>query len=397
MDAPTYNDLFRVARDAMLARNRKLTRGIIEREGTDYNAITHAIASMGDEVVAHNTLICASNMLDSCRGEKLTRYVYDKYGIVRKPASVALGSARFSSLTPATTTYNIPAGIKLVSTDGKQFITTSSASVTVGSSGPVTVAVRSLLAGLDQQAQKDTIKSVLDPIPNAPASLQVTNPLATTGADDEESDDDLRTRARRYFETIRAGTVPAIEFKALSYPGVRRAKAFEVLDALGRPAKAVQLIIADAFTDVLVNTADNAYEAQSQILADAVYASLIDTRGAGIFVDVFLGQVVLQSVLLALNFTADADIEMTALQARAAIVLYVNGLAPGSPFQIAGALDALRSVPGLIVTGSEILSPLGNVVPATRQVLRTNMALVRATTLQPDRALQGSTNADSVT
>lgn len=396
MDAPTYNDLFRITRDAMLARNKQLTRAVIERDGTDYNAIAHAIASMGDEVVAHNTIICASNMLDSSRGEKLTRYVYDKYGIVRKPAAAALGSVRFSSTAPATTPYSIPTNIKLVTKDGKQFITTSSASVTVGSTGPVTVAVRSLLAGLDQQAQKDTITNILDPIPNAPATLKVTNPLATTGADNEESDDDLRTRARRYFETIRAGTVPAIEFKALSYPGVRRAKAFEVLDALGRPAKAVQLIIADAFTDVLVNTADNAYEAQSQILADAVYASLIDTRGAGIFVDVFMGQVILQSVLLALNFTADADIEMVALQARAAMVMYVNGLQPGSPFMISAALDALRTVPGLIVTGSEILSPLGNVLPATRQVLRTNMALVRATTLQPDRALQGSTNADSV-
>lgn len=396
MDAPTYQDLFRVGRDAMLARNRQLTLSIVERPGTDYNALAHAMAMVADEVVAHNTIICSSNMLDSARGEKLTRYVFDKYGIVRKSASVSIGSVRFSSLQPATTPYTIPVGVKLVTTDGKQFITTSSASVTAGSSGPVSVTVRSLLAGLDQQAQQNTIKSILDPIPNQPATLQVTNLLATSGADDEESDDDLRARARRYFETIRGGTMAAIEFKALSYPGIRRAKALEVLDALGRPAKSVQLILADAFTDTLVNTANNAYEEQSQVLADAVYASLIDTRGAGIFVDVFLAQAVLQSVLLALNFTADADIESTALQARAAIVNYVNRLPPGTPFQIAFAIDALRVVPGLIVTGSEILSPVGNVLPATRQVLRTNMALVRATTLQPDRALQGTTNADSV-
>lgn len=396
MDAPIYQDLFRIARDAMLARNKNLTRDIIERDGTDYNAIAHAITMVGDEVVAHNTIVCAANMLDSARGEKLTRYVFDKYGLVRKSASVSVGSVRFSSTEPALVPYEIPVGIKLVTTDGKQFITTSSAAVTTGSVGPVTISVRSLLAGLGQQAQKNSIRNILDTIPNQPSTLEVTNTVATSGADDEESDDDLRARARRYFETLRGGTVAAIEFKALSYPGVRRAKALEVLDALGRPAKSVQLIVADAFTDTLVNTIDGSYDQQSQVIADAIYASLIDTRGAGIFVDVYLAQVILQSVLLALNFTADTDIELTALMARAAIVNYVNGLPPGASFQIPAAIDVLRFVPGLIVTGSEILSPVGNILPATRQVLRTNMSLVRATTLQPDRALQGTTNADSI-
>jgi hypothetical protein len=396
MDAPTHDDLFRVARDAMLAANPRLTRATIERQGTDYNAITAGMVAVGDEVVAHNTIICASQILDACRGDKLTRYAFDKYNTLRKPASVSLGSVQISSPTLALVGYTIPANLKLSATDGKQYVTTSTFPVTSGTSGPYTVSVKSSLAGKSQQAGVGTITSILDPITNAPAGMRVTNPLATAAADDEEEDEDLRIRARNFYETQRAGTMSALELKAISYPGVRKAAAFETVDVLGRPSKSVELVISDAFTDVLINTVDASYQVQSQVLADLVYASLSDTRGAGIHVNVYVAQVILLSVLLALNFTADADIEDTALRARAAIVSYVNSLKPGGDFSIDDALTSLKGVPGLVVMGTEILSPVGNVAAANGQVLRTSLAFVRASTLQPDRALQGSTNPDTV-
>lgn len=396
MDAPTNAELFRIARDAMLMNNPKLTKDIVDREGTDYNAICAGIATMGDEVVSHNIKICSSNSLASARGEKLTRYVFDKYGLLRKPASVALGSVAFSSPTAPPAPYNIPSNFKLRTTDGRQFITTASVAVSAGNAGPITVPVRSVLAGLSQQAQKNTITSMADTIQSAPEGLAVTNTLATAGADDEENDDDLRSRAQRYYETIRAGTIAAIENRARAYPGIRRATVIERLDSYGRPTKVVQLIIADGFTDVLVQAASFTYEAQSQVLADAVYLDLDDTRGAGIFVDVRVAQVVMQSVLLALNFEANADIEDAAIRARAAVVEYINRLPPGADFVPANVRPVLEGIPGLVVTGTEVMSPIGTIVTSTHQVLRATMGCVRATTLQPDRALQGTTSADSV-
>lgn len=395
MDAPSFDQLFRIARDEMLIRNRKLTRAVVEREGTDANAIAAAGAEVGDELGGQLVKLCSGQFLDSARGTQLDRLVFDLFGLVRKVASVARGTVTFTVASPVVTAFTVPSGTRLVSADGRQYITTATATFTVGATSAV-AAIRSAAAGLSQQAQTGTINNIQDTITTAPASLAVNNTLATTGADDAEPDDDFRERARGYFSTLRRGTLEAIRQAALAVPGVRRATPVEVLDAYGRPAKAVQLIIADAYTDTLVNTVSTTYATQSQVLASDVFAALYDTRAAGIFVQVFVAQVILLTVTLALNFNADADVEDTALRARAAIVNYINGLSPGVSFTVAGALAALQFVTGLTVVGTEILSPVGTVAAGTLQVFRTNMGLVRATTLQADRALQGTTNPDSV-
>ena len=72
----------------------------------------------------------------------------------------------------------------------------------------------------------------------------------------------------------------------------------------------------------------------------------------------------------------------------------MNALPPGATFSRAEASDMLRLVPGLIVSGDEVISPTGDVVPLTLQVLRTTMGLTIASTVQPDFALQGSANPD---
>ena len=396
MDAPDFQALFRIARDEMLIRNRNLTRAVVERDGTDANAVAAAAAAVGDELAGQLVRLCAGMYLDSARGTALDRLVFDIFGLVRKVASVARGSVSFTTATAVAVPFSIPVGTKLVTSDGRQFVMYESASFAYGSTGPVVAGVRSISAGTAQQAQANTIINLLDTVTGAPTNLAVTNPLATVGADDEESDDDLRSRARSYFSTLRRGTVEAIRQAALAVPGVKTATAFEVLDTYGRPAKATQLIISDNFTEAHVNIVSTSYATQSQVLAGEVFDALIDTRAAGIFVDVFVAQVILQSVTLALSFSADANIEDTALRARAAVVAWINQLSPGASLVPADIVTALQAVTGLIVTGSEVLSPSGTVVPGVLQVLRSSMALVRASTVQPDRALQGSANPDAV-
>jgi hypothetical protein len=199
-----------------------------------------------------------------------------------------------------------------------------------------------------------------------------------------------------FFTTARRGTIKAIEAAALAVPGVRKASLFEVVDGAGRPAGAAELVVSDAFTDVLVAAGQNpaSYQAQSQVLAELVYQGLSDARAGGVYINVIVAQVVLQSVVLALSFQAGVDADAVALKARAAVVAYTNSLRPGAWWVPADAVAALRSVAGLIVTGSEILSPTGTVKPASLQAIRATLGLVAATTLQPDRALQGSANPD---
>lgn len=374
-DFPDFNELFRVERDEVLARQAKLSLEAVERDGTDANVLLAAAAAAGDEVVAQLVAVCAAQYIDSAQDTALDKLVFDRYGLVRKPASPAIGSVQFRTTVACPATFTIPVGTVVQTPDGIQFVTTGAVIFLIGSTGPVVATVRSVLAGASQQAQSNTITSVVSPIPGQPTDLTVNNPLATAGADDAEIDADLRDRARRFFVTARRGTLSALEQGALAVPGVRRATAIEVIDVLGRPARVVELVIADGFTDALVqqNTNPPSYQAQSQSLSQTVFNGLLDVRAGGIFVQVFVAQVVIQPIVLNLTFAAGVDANFVALMARATVVATVNSLRPGETLLVANLLNALRSVPGLVYTGNEIDLPAGDVVPRALQVLRTSL------------------------
>ncbi len=397
-DFPSFPEIFRVGRDEILTKNSNLSLDAIERQGTDVNALVAGQAAIGDEVIGQLVETEASLFLDSAEGEKLDRLVFDRYQLLRKPASSALATVEFTTTAPAPASFSIPINTKLSTSDGRQFLTLIAATFPIGTTGPVSVAVRSALAGLNQAVKKDQIRSIVSPITGSPSDLASDNPLASSGADDAEQDEALRDRARRFFVTARRGTIFAIETLALAVPGVRTAFAFEALSPDGRQAISNQLLITDAFTETLIDVSPTpaAYQLQTQLLAQTVFNSLVNTRAMGIFISVTLASVILQGVTLGLRFQAGVNVDLVAFRARVAIVNYTNALASGETWEVSKALDALRTVPGLVVTGGEILSPAGDVVPKTLEVIRTTTGLVVASTIQPDIALQGNTNPDGV-
>lgn len=398
MDFPTRTDLFRVARDRALGLNAQLSAEVIEREGTDANILYAGGTAMGDEVVGQLLDVCRGLWLDSSEGEKLEKLAFDRYNLVKKPASPSLGTAKFYTTALTTAGFTIPAGTTLTTSDGIQFVTTVASSFPVNSMGPVYVPIRSQLAGFNQQAKKNTITNLISSIPGAPSTLKVTNDVATAGAADRESDESLRDRCRRFWTTAQRGTLAAIENAALMVPGVVKASAIEVLDSSGRPGRWVQLLISDRFTDALVtiNQTSATYDAQAQSLAKTVFLSLSNYRCGGNYVQVIVAQVVLLQARLDLTFSAEVDPNQTAERARAAIVNYTNELAPGASFVPADAIAKLKAVNGLIITGNEIAVPAGTVQPRSMQVLRTTFDLVTATnqglplsiTTNPDQIIQ---------
>ncbi len=397
-DFPTFDEIFRVSRDEILTKNSNLSLDAVERQGTDVNALVAGQAAIGDEVVGQLVETEASLFLDSSEGEKLDRLVFDRYQLLRKPASSALATVEFSTTAPAPASFSIDIGTKLSTSDGRQFLTLVATTFPIGTTGPVSVATRSALAGLNQAVKKDQIRSIVSSITGSPSDLAVDNPLASSGADDAEQDEALRDRARRFFVTARRGTIFAIETLALAVPGVRTAFAFEALSPDGRQAISNQLLITDAFTETLIDVSPTpaSYQLQTQLLAQTVFNSLVDTRAMGIFISVTLASVILQGVTLGLRFQAGVNVDLVAFRARVSIVNYTNALASGETWEVSKALDALKTVPGLVVTGGEILSPAGDVVPQALEVIRTTTGLVVASTIQPDIALQGNTNPDGV-
>ena len=396
-DLPSFSTLFRIARDEALARNGNLSREAIEREGMDANILVATATAMADEDGGQLADLAASLFLGSARGEALDRLVFDRYGIPRQPAAASIGSVNFTTTVVSPTTFPIPTGAVMQTSDGIQFVTTETSVFVSGTTGPVTVAARSVLAGPDQDAKIGTIKNIVSQISGSPTDLAVTNPFATVGGDVEETDDHLRERARRFFTTARKGTLAAIEAAALGVPGIQTARAFEVLDVLGRPARQVQLVVADAFTEQFVtyDTEPPRFEVQSQAITTNVNAALADVRPAGIYVQVIVSNTVIQPVQLALTFQAGANVNDSALQARAAVTNLVNALSPGDPLQSADILGALQLVPGLQFTGDEIISPPGDVVPTSLQVIRTTLGLVSAVAAQTATPIITGSNPDA--
>lgn len=396
-DFATFNDLFRVGRDEILLRSGKISRDAVEREGMDANILVASAAAVGDQVIGQLAKVEAGTFLDSAKKDALDRLVFDRYGLVRKPASASLGTVQFTTAAPAGVSFTIPVGVRLQTPDGTQFVTDESVVFGAATVGPLACAARSVLAGGSQNVKAGQINSIVSTITSQPADLKVINPFATTGGDDTEDDDSLRDRARRFFTTVRRGTLGALEEAALGVPGVRKAAAFEVVDALGRPARVVQLVVTDSFTEQFIDftSIPPRYQVQSQLLATQVFNALADVRPAGTFVQVIVANVILQSWQLALSFNAGADVNSSALQARAAIVAYNNSLVPGAQINFNDALKKLEVVPGLAKSGNNIVTPAGNVVGKPTQVLRTSLGLVSAVAAQNNQPIITGTNPDA--
>lgn len=396
MDIPSRTDLFRVARDRVLALNGKLSAEIVMRPGTDANVLTAGGSAMADAVAGQLLVVCRGQFLDSSEGEQLDRLAFDRYTLVRKPAAPSLGTVAFSTVAPVGTAFTIPANTALSTSDGIAFFTTVATSFPAGSIGPIYVGVRSVLAGFNQQAKVGSIRSITSTITGAASDLSVNNTAATAGAADRESDESLRGRCRRFWTTAQRGTLSALESGALAVPGVVRANAIEVLDTTGKPGRWVQLLISDRFTDalVLINQTSATYNTQSQALARAVFNALSNVRCCGMFVQVIVAQVVMLMVRLDLTFSAGVDPIAVSEVARAVVVSYINGLAPGAPFVPADAVRALQAVTGLLITGNEIAVPAGSVVPRSMQVIRSTFDLVTAT--NQGASLFTTTNPDLI-
>lgn len=377
-DFPSFDDLFRAARDEVLIRNGQLSREAVERPGTDANVLIAGATACADDVVTQLIVVQSGLFLDSARGQALDRLVFDRYGLLRKPAAAAIGQVDFTTTAPNPSAFNIPANTIVATTDGRQYITTAPVIFGTSAVGPVVAPIRSVLAGSDQQAQIGTITNIITAIPGQPTDLAVNNSLATAGADDAETDDSLRGRAQAFFTTARKGTLDAIIQGALAFPGVRTADAFEVLNAGGQPNRMVQLIISDQFTETLANynPTPGSYQAQSQVLAQQVFESLDDVRAAGIYVETTVALVTIFPIVLALSFQSGVDTVALAQQARAIAVLYTNSLAPGETFVRDDLIAEIETIPGLIATGEEVIVPVGNVTPQLLEVLRTSLATV---------------------
>lgn len=375
-DCPSFSDLNNIAVREALTRNSRLRRAVLERAGTDANALVAAGVAPADAVMGRLIRYNADLYLDSARGAALDKLVWDRYKLLRQAASPAILEASITSSSPVAAAFDIPVGTVFTTANGRVYNATEAVTFPLGSSGPITVPIQSALTGLSQQVAIGGITTMV--LASAPAGLTVTNTEASAGAADDEEDDHLRDRGKRYYTTAQRGTLPAIERRALEVAGVRSAVAFEAIDGDGSSARLVEVMVTDQYTDQLADASalPGGYQTQSQLLANTIKSALSDTRAAGIPVTVTLAQIRLLGVTLLLRYRPGVNVSAVNNAARALVVAYTNGLDPGETWSVSVMQSLLMSVPGLIVLGGEVVSPSLDQPNGQLQAWRTNLSLV---------------------
>lgn len=146
-------------------------------------AFALAIKSLGDDLLTAESAADVDNMT----GDALTKWCYQRKGVVRKAAIYASGTVKVVTGTGA-----ITVGDLFESTGGIQFAATESKSVTDGD----TVAVQAVTEGVSGNVAAGAV--TLMPVTLTGISV-ITNEAAMAGGYDAESDDSLRAR---YYDAV---------------------------------------------------------------------------------------------------------------------------------------------------------------------------------------------------
>lgn len=358
-DLPTRLDLFSIGRDHVLARAKKIDPNQVNTRGSDSNIIVASSSFIGYEVVKQLAQKTNELLLDGATNEALDRWLWDRYLMARKGASASLVLVRFFRNAPGAA-GSIPAGTKIASQTGIEFITYTNAVFAAGDVEQIAYA-RSVLAGTIAKVGRNQIRLIRPPLPAFDTSMQVTNDDPSAGGEQRELDPIARERARGFWKAARRGTKIAIENGALTVDGVESAQLVESLTSVGLPARVNTLYVADS--------AGIANEA----LGAAALTALEEYRCAGIAVVLSTSTPQIVAIQLRLAFRAGVNTTDLTTRVVAAIVEQVNLLKVNETLRRADLLGVLLrfKAQGVIASNDSIVAPAGDLVPTVGRTLRT--------------------------
>jgi hypothetical protein len=361
-DLPTRLDFFALGRDYVTQRATKLDPAHVDTSGSDANLFVGIAAILGAQLSRQLAYRTGALLLASADGEDLDRLAYDRYNLTRKGASPARGSIRIARATLAAGAGTVAIGTKIQTLQGAEYVTTSTAIFGVADSF-ATCAARATQAGKATQVGSGSVQRFSQPQLLFDTTLVPSNPAPMAGGEDVEDDDTFRARVRDFWRSARRGVLAAIEFGALTVPGVVSAQAVEALSVFGTPARVVNLYISDSSG------------VASDVLASDVLVALEDYRAAGITVLVFTSIPQIVSIKLALTFAAGVDTRALTDLVRSAVFEFINSLPVNGTLLIGELFSVLQRFAGdgLIPVQSSIVLPVGDLVPNIGQTIRTTL------------------------
>lgn len=373
-DIPTRTELFNEGANEIIVRTNERTTGNqitsdqIFNEGSDANLLLAGASAMAEAVARLNAKNISDLTLSGARGEDLDRLIADRFppSVVRKQASPSRGELSFTRSSTAAGAVDYLAGSIVETTSGIRFELLQTVSFSASAVGPIVVEARAVEAGIGGNVAANTI---VRPVTNLPdGTITFTNTTFFSGGSDVETDDSFVERAKRSYAAERRGTLAAIEYGALTVEGVDQATAEEPRDSNGQLLGFVYLYIADANG-----------QANDQLI-ELVRVALLDYRSGGNPVDIFGSIPTYVSISLLLRYSTNINTQDAFNQVRDTVVARVNALQPGETLERALIIEACKSVSGVIVLDDAVVTPTGDVVPDTGEIIRTRTDLVTATT-----------------
>lgn len=217
-DVPTFDEVYDLGRAEVQSRRAALTDW---NEGSANDAFVGGGAVMADEVIRVVLDGFAALFIDTAEDTDLDDLALDRFGLTRLPAVAAIGTLRFTR-SSGTDRKEIPLGTRVQATVNGVVVVveTTVAGEIPASTSTGDVAAQCQETGASGNLGVGTLTAILDVIPDDP-SATVTNPERFAGGAAAELDPAFRARIRRYFQTLRKGTVPALQAGATSVPGVQ--------------------------------------------------------------------------------------------------------------------------------------------------------------------------------
>ncbi|WP_163541342.1 baseplate J/gp47 family protein [Occultella kanbiaonis] len=335
--------------------------------GSVTRTLTEAIGREIAVVYQQINLAYLSAFVDTATGTSLD-YVVAILGVTRKSAEFAEGLATFFRAAGVDGNINIPAGTRLATSDAKVFTTTQPRTLQTGQvriDAPIRADVA--FAGDDGLVAAGAISEMTQPI----AGIEnVSNLDPTIRAAADETDDELRTRAKAALRSLGKATLAALDRVIREGRGTP-VEFFDPNSPLGsRSEPGTVTVVVDAEPERLPS------------LTDAVHA----TRAAGVVATlvaryVFISPRVRASITAGLSGPGQEQVRADIVAAAAA---YVDGLTRGEAADGATLLAAIRAVPDVqeativdvVVARADLAGPEGDAGLVD--------ALVQAIQLLPD-------------
>jgi len=362
MEALSRLDFYQIGRRYIRAHATQIDPNKIDVQGSDINLFVGSAAYMAYAISRQMVDRIGALTLNGATDDDLDRYAMDRYQLTRKGAVAAVGVVTFSRLTSAGGAGSIPINTILQSLTGFQYITTSTATFSSGGLS-ATATVQATLAGKEYQVGSNQIQTISNPSALFDTTIKVTNPLQTSGGEPAEDDATFKNRIQSFWQTANRGTIGAIQFGALTVPGIVSAYVEEVTNLSGTPTRLVNLYVADSSG------------LATSPLTLQVANVLSDYRACGIYVNLIGGMPQIVDVTLSLAFSGNVNTSSVTEDIRNAIVDFINSLGVNQMLSLAALYALLYRFQnqGLVVTESTIVSPTGSIIPTPGYTLRTTI------------------------